>query len=178
MGLGNADANYADVSGTPSGAGWSHSTSGVTGHQRFHFFAVSQSGRTSFQDSGSIGASTTSLPLGTNTVAAQYAVQGNYLGSTGAVQQMVQTALVFSQTNVVSSMMDNGNGTFTLNFIGTPQAKYYVVTSGDPLASMSIWDILTDTTNTAPPPAGMWSVTVTNNAAQKFYRAAAVNPGP
>jgi hypothetical protein len=127
---------------------------------------------------GSIGASTTSLPLGTNRVAAQYAVQGNYLGSTGAVQQVVQSSVVLSQTNVVSSMVDNGNGTFTLNFIGTPLAKYYVVSSADPLTSMSIWDILTDTTNTAPPPAGMWSVTVTNNAAQKFYRAAAVNPGP
>ena len=75
-------------------------------------------------------------------------------------------------------MVYNWHGTFTLNFIGTPLAKYYVVSSADPLTSMSIWDILTDTTNTAPPPAGMWSVTVTNNAAQKFYRAAAVNPGP
>jgi hypothetical protein len=55
--LGNADSDYADVSGTPTGASWSHSTSGVVGHRRFHFFAVSQSGRTSFQNSGVIGGS-------------------------------------------------------------------------------------------------------------------------
>jgi hypothetical protein len=56
-GLGNADSNYADVSGTPTAPTWSHSTSGVIGHRRFHFFAVSRSGRTSFQDSGSSGGS-------------------------------------------------------------------------------------------------------------------------
>jgi hypothetical protein len=56
-GLTNADSNYADVSGTPTAANWSHSTQGVTGHRRFHFFAVSQSGRTSFQNSGVSGGS-------------------------------------------------------------------------------------------------------------------------
>jgi hypothetical protein len=56
-GLGNADSNYADVSGTPTATSWSQSTTGVTGHRRFHFFAVSQSGRTSFQDSGATGGS-------------------------------------------------------------------------------------------------------------------------
>ncbi len=55
--LGNADGNYADVSGTPSGTNWSHTTSGVIGHRRFHFFAVSRSGRTSFQNNGATGGS-------------------------------------------------------------------------------------------------------------------------
>jgi GH25 family lysozyme M1 (1,4-beta-N-acetylmuramidase) len=55
--LGNADSSYADVSGTPTGANWSHSTIGVTGHRRFYLFAVSQSGRTSFQNSGISGGS-------------------------------------------------------------------------------------------------------------------------
>lgn len=55
--LGNADTAYADVSGTPTAAAWSHATTGVSGHRRFYFFAVSQSGRTSFQDSGVIGGS-------------------------------------------------------------------------------------------------------------------------
>ncbi|PWU20771.1 MAG: hypothetical protein C5B50_03200 [Verrucomicrobia bacterium] len=57
-GLGNADSNYGDVSGTPTAASWSHSVSGVTAHRRLYFFAVSRSGRTSFQDSGAIGGST------------------------------------------------------------------------------------------------------------------------
>lgn len=45
--------NYTDV--TSSGTTWSHTQSGVTGHRRFHFFSVSRSGRTSFQDSGKTG---------------------------------------------------------------------------------------------------------------------------
>jgi GH25 family lysozyme M1 (1,4-beta-N-acetylmuramidase) len=56
-GLGNADSDYADVSGTPTSTSWSHTDSGVTGHRRFHFFAVSRSGRTSFQDNGKTGGS-------------------------------------------------------------------------------------------------------------------------
>ncbi|PWU08705.1 MAG: hypothetical protein C5B50_28980 [Verrucomicrobia bacterium] len=49
------DSNYADVSDTPTAANWSHTQNGVTGHRRFHLFAVSQSGRTSFQDNGLSG---------------------------------------------------------------------------------------------------------------------------
>lgn len=45
--------NYTDV--TSSGTSWSHSQANVTGHRRFHFFSVSRSGRTSFQDSGKTG---------------------------------------------------------------------------------------------------------------------------
>ena len=56
-GLGSVDSNYADVSGTPTATSWSHSTSGVTGHRRFLFFAVSRSGRTSFQNNGQSGGS-------------------------------------------------------------------------------------------------------------------------
>ncbi|NLX24200.1 MAG: hypothetical protein GXY55_21335 [Phycisphaerae bacterium] len=47
------DTNFADVSS--SGSNWSHSQTGVTGHRRFHFFSVSKSRRTSFQDSGKTG---------------------------------------------------------------------------------------------------------------------------
>jgi hypothetical protein len=56
-GLGGADSNYADVSGTPTATSWSHTTTGVTGHRRFFLFAVSKSGRTSFQNSGVSGGS-------------------------------------------------------------------------------------------------------------------------
>ena len=51
-GLGG-DTDYATV--TSSGNGWSHTATGVTGHRRFHFFAVSRSGRTSFQNNGQTG---------------------------------------------------------------------------------------------------------------------------
>ncbi len=56
-GLGNADTDYATVSGAPAASNWTHTATGVTGHRRLHFFAVSQSGRTSFQDSGLSGGS-------------------------------------------------------------------------------------------------------------------------
>jgi len=127
---------------------------------------------------GVISASTTSLPVGTNTVAAQYAGESNFLGSTGTVQQVVQSGVVYSQTNVVSAMVDNGDGTFTLSFVGTPQAQYYVVRCADPARLTSGWELLPNSTNTAPPPDGVWSVTVTNDASQRFYRSAAVNPAP
>jgi len=52
-GYGIPVSNYADVSA--SGTSWSHTQTGVTGHRRFHFFAVSRSGRTSFQNSGVSG---------------------------------------------------------------------------------------------------------------------------
>ena len=57
LGLGDNDTDYADVSGAPTSTNWSHSTTDVTGHRRFHFFAVSQSGRTSFQNNGITGGS-------------------------------------------------------------------------------------------------------------------------
>ncbi len=123
-------------------------------------------------------ASTTTLPLGTNTVVAQYATQGNYLGSSDTVEQVVQSATVYSQTNVLSSIVNNGDGTITLSFVGTPQAQYYVVASPDATAAMSSWAPLVGSTNTVTDPNGLWSFTVTNTATQQFYRSAAVNPAP
>ncbi len=123
-------------------------------------------------------ASTAALSAGTNTVAAQYAAQGNYLGSGDSLLQVVPGAVVYSQTNVVASMVDNGNGTFTLSFIGTPQAQYYVVTTTDPAALIPVWQAVPNSTNTAPAPDGAWSITVTNDSTQRFYRSAAVNPCP
>jgi hypothetical protein len=43
---------------------------------------------------------------------------------------------------------------------------------------MSGWTVLPNSTNTAPSPGGIWSVTATNNASQRFYRSAAVDPAP
>ena len=96
----------------------------------------------------------------------------------GTFDYAVTTALVYSQTNAVSSIVDNRNGTVTLRFVGTPQATYYVVTSSDPLGLLPGWGVLPNSTNTAPAPDGVWSVTVTNDASQRFYRSAAVNPQP
>jgi hypothetical protein len=127
---------------------------------------------------GVAAASTTALPLGTNTVAAQYAVQANWLGSSDTLQQVVSSGIVYSQTNVIFAIADNGDGTFALTFQGTPQAQYYVVESLDMTGPMNTWTPLDGSTNTAPSPDGQWSLIVTNNASQKFYRLRALNPAP
>jgi hypothetical protein len=49
----SGNTNFANVSTT--GTTWSHVQTGVTGHRRFHFFAVSKSGRTSYQNDGDTG---------------------------------------------------------------------------------------------------------------------------
>ncbi len=60
----------------------------------------------------------------------------------GTFDYSVTAGVVYSQTNAVSSMVDHGNGTFTLSFVGTPEAQYYVVTSTDPVALAPAWAAL------------------------------------
>jgi fibronectin-binding autotransporter adhesin len=127
--------------------------------------------------SGAASASTTTLPVGTNTVTAEYAAQANWLTSTGSVQQVVNSAVVYSQTNAILSIVDNGNGTFGLTLQGTPQAEYYLLASPDVTAAMNTWSPVLGSTNTAPGPSGQWSSTV-SNAAPQYYRLKAVNPAP
>ena len=116
--------------------------------------------------------------LGTNAITAEYAAQGNYLGSTGSVDQVVKALVTCSQTNALLSIVDNLNSTFTMTFVGTPQAQYYVLSSADIAAAMSAWLPVAGSTNTVTDPGGVWQVTVTNTLPTKFYRSAAVAPCP
>lgn len=127
---------------------------------------------------GSISASTVSPPPGTNVVTAQYVGDGNFLGSTGSVAQVVQLAVICGQTNVLLDMVENLDGTLTLRFVGTPQAKYYVLASPDVLAPMATWTPVAGSTNTVTNVSGLWQFTVTNTASQQFYRGRAVVPCP
>jgi hypothetical protein len=124
---------------------------------------------------GVVSASTAALGQGTNAVSAEYAGDGNFLGSTGNVQQIVETC---SQVNTLLSIANNSDGTFTLSFQGTPQAQYYVVASADISAAMNAWTVLSGSTNTVTNVSGFWSLTVTNDGPQLFYRSAAVVPCP
>jgi autotransporter-associated beta strand protein len=126
---------------------------------------------------GGISASTASLPLGTNALMAQYLGDGNFLGSTASVAQVVQALVAPGPTNTILGIVDNSDGTFTLTFVGTPQAQYYVVAYSDLTAPMSSWVPLAGSTNTVTNTSGLWFYTVTNTATQQFYRSAAV-PGP
>ena len=124
--------------------------------------------------SGSASASTADLPVGTQTIKAQYAAQANWLGSSQSLDQVVYSAAIYSTTNAVLSLVNNGDDTFTLNCKGTPGAQYYVVEASSLTGS---WTPLANSTNAAPDPDGLWSFVV-SNAAPAFYRSAAVNPAP
>ena len=109
---------------------------------------------------------------------AQYLSNGNFLGSTGGVAQVVKLFAACSQTNALLSMADNLNGTLTLTFVGTPQADYYVLASPDVTAPMTNWVPVAGSTNTVTNASGQWQFTLTNTAPQQFYRATAVAPCP
>jgi autotransporter-associated beta strand protein len=130
--------------------------------------------------SGSITASTASLPAGTNAVSAQYLGDGNYLASANIppLAQVVTNNVIYSQTNSITSIVNHHDGTFTLNFTGTPGAQYYVVANGSIKAQIVNWIPVAGTTNiTATSPSGTWSCVV-SNPAPAYYRPVAVNPAP
>jgi hypothetical protein len=128
--------------------------------------------------SGSITASTVSLPAGTNVITAQYVGDGNFLGSTSSsLSEVVTNNVIYSQTNVVGSIVNNQNGTFTLYMVGTPGAEYYVVASSSITEQMAAWTPVPGSTNTAASPSGAWSCVV-SNPAPAYYRPVAVNPAP
>jgi autotransporter-associated beta strand protein len=128
--------------------------------------------------SGSISASTASLPAGTNAMTAQYVGEGNFLGSTGSVAQVVKLFVTCSQTNAAVSVADNPDGTLTLTFLGTPQADYYVLASTDLAAPIASWAPVAGSTNTVTNANGFWQFTVTNTTPRQFYRSTAVVPCP
>jgi hypothetical protein len=109
---------------------------------------------------------------------AQYVGDGNFLGSTGGVAQVVKLFTTCGQTNALLSLSDNLDGTLTLTFAGTPQAQYYVLASPDPAAPMTSWSPVAGSTNTVTNASGLWQFTVTNTAPQQFYRSTAVVPCP
>jgi autotransporter-associated beta strand protein len=125
----------------------------------------------------SASASTDVLLAGTNAVIAIYQGDGNFLTSTGALNQVVTNSIIYSTTNIILSIANNNDGTFTLNLLGTPGAQYYLVSSPDVSLPLKTWSALTGSTNTATTPNGLWSFIV-SNAEPAFYRSAAINPAP
>jgi hypothetical protein len=126
--------------------------------------------------SGSTSASAASLPTGTNDMTAQYIGEGNFLGSTGSIAQVVKLFVTCSQTNALVSVADNADGTLTLTFVGTPLAEYYVLASPDVAVPMTSWTPVPGSTNTVTNVTGLWLFTVTNTTPQQFYRSTATAP--
>ncbi len=86
-----------------------------------------------------------------------------------------------SSTNYILSIVRNATNTFTLTFLGTTNAQYYVSETTNLTATMPNWAVLADSTNTAT--NGLWYYTVTNagvpaDTLNRFFRAGAVNPCP
>ena len=79
----------------------------------------------------------------------------------------INSSVVYSQTNNVVSIISNGDGTFTVNMQGTPQALYYLEACSD----LTTWSPLPGSTNSADS-SGQWSFVV-SNAAPAFYRSVA-----
>jgi autotransporter-associated beta strand protein len=143
------------------------------------FSANSEPFATNALASGIISASTASLPPGTNAMTAQYVGNGNFLGSLGSVDQVVVKPVVTcSLTNALLSIADHLDGTFTMTFLGTPQADYFVMASPDATAPMTNWAPVVGSTNTVTNVSGLWQFTATNTTPQQFYRSTAVAPCP
>ena len=80
-----------------------------------------------------------------------------------------------SQANEIINMTDNKNGTFTLNFLGTVGATYYVQIATN-LIPPIYWQTLVASTNTVTNGSGFWFFTSTNSAPQSYYRSVVAYP--
>jgi hypothetical protein len=126
------------------------------------------------------------LPPGPNVVQVEYAGDGNFLGSTDSVQQMVEPVPTppCSSTNYVLSLTQTTGNNFTITLLGTTNAQYYLLTATDLAVPMTNWTVLADSTNTAT--NGVWYYTGTagmlgdnsTSGVVRFFRAKAVNPCP
>jgi len=107
------------------------------------------------------------LPPGTNTVTANYLGDGNYLGSTDSLLQVVTVVV---ETPSVLGIVPNGDGSVTVTFAGTPGAEYLVLGTTN-LVSPGSW--VNVSTNTAGLD-GQWTYTdnTMTNYTQRFFRAA------
>jgi hypothetical protein len=87
----------------------------------------------------------------------------------------VYSSTPVSQTNFVAGISETGTGIFTLNFVGTTGASYFVqmVTNLTPPVN---WQALADSTNTVTNLNGLWSYIITNTGPQGFYRSVVAGP--
>jgi hypothetical protein len=117
--------------------------------------------------SGGVAAvSTAQLPSGSNVVAAAYFGDGNFLGSSNSLVQVVSLDV---QPPTTLRMKANSDGTVTVTFQGTPGAQYVVQARAD-LVSAVAWENVS--TNTASSD-GTWTFTEsTVGYSQRYFRSA------
>jgi hypothetical protein len=116
---------------------------------------------------GTATLSISSLLAGTNTIVAAYAGDGNFLSSSNSIAQIV-TAAITPDLPRTLAITNNGNGTVTITFQGTPGAEYVVQAS----ASINSGSWQNVSTNVAGS-NGFWTYTeATAGHAMRFYRSA------
>ncbi len=120
---------------------------------------------------------TSGLNLGNNTVNAQYSGDSNYAGPANASTTQVVQNGACSATNNILGIVYNGGNSYTITFVGTPSAQYYVIAQTNVGAPLTNWTVVPNSTNTVVNTNGTWTFTVTN-AAPAFYLSKAVQPCP
>ena len=105
------------------------------------------------------------LPIGYTMVDAVYMPDGNFLGSVDGLDQLVHAT---PETPETVGIIDNGNGTVTVSFSGTPYVEYVVQASGN----VAVPDWSNISTNMAGAD-GKWTFTEFKGVhALRFYRSA------
>jgi len=87
----------------------------------------------------------------------------------------VYPAINAAQTNYITGVVNNGDGTFTINFAGVTGGQYYVQGTTN-LAPPINWKVLAGSTNSVINPDGTWAFTITNDGSRRFYRSVALIP--
>jgi hypothetical protein len=126
------------------------------------------------------------LPPGLNVVQVEYAGDGNFLGSTDSVQQMVEQVQTppGDSTSYVLNMAQGMSNIFTITLLAATNAQYYLLAATDLAVPTTNWTVLADSTNTAT--NGVWYYTGTagmlgdnpTTSGMRFFRAKAVHPYP
>ena len=121
-----------------------------TGSVQFYANGVAVGSLVALTD-GAASLSTADLPAGTNLVLAAYLGDGNFLGSSNSLGQVVH---VVPGTPSTIGIQDNADGTVTVTFGGTPDAQY-VVQASDNLAPPAWENVSTNTAGSD----GQWTFT-------------------
>ena len=124
---------------------------------------LTASPRRSHLSGGVAGITAALFQVGYNHVAATCLPDSNYLGSDASLEQLVHAT---PQTPITGGIKNNGDGTVTVSFSGTPYVEY-VVQASDSLVA-PLWKNVS--TNLAGAD-GQWTfVDATTRQTQRFYR--------
>jgi hypothetical protein len=138
-----------------------------TGNVQFYTNEVASGSPVALTD-GVASLSTTNLPAGTNTVLAAYQGDSNYLANSNSLLQVVAVVVGRPSTPSTIGIQNNGDGTVTVTFAGTPDAQY-VVQAADNLTPTGWENISTNTAGTD----GQWTFTESaEHHRARFYRSA------